>query len=371
MGAVLTSDERALLERWSEAARALSGDHALLDRQTRCAAVFGRELLKVGDSLAEHTTDPLIYPLKSACDVSALLHGECLCARVQPIRNEAGDAALYLCSFTDAKQALDIAAKTDAPMRLMPLCSAIEQNFAGLWGTAHELEKRFERERDFSALEEVFSLKAALSHIGSASSNAFEYASMLNGAPSVNRLDAADFCEMLVKRCNAALAKCGRHVEFAAAPEPAPICVDARHAMCALVNALQNALLYSPRESVPVLAVICRQTGVREYVDIRVSNDMALFTEKDFRTIDGVSFSYQRAGFGLALIERFAKECGGRLAVSEDGGRYVLTLTFAAVHDASRDTVRFEASAQAHYDTGVPDILELKMSEVAEVFGQA
>ena len=370
MGAVLTSDERALFERWSVFARELSGDHALLDRQTRCAAVFGRELLKVGDSLAEHAADPLIYPLKDACNVRVMFRGECWCAHVQPIRNEAGDAALNLCSFTDTQQALDAAAKTDALMKLMPLYSAIEQNFAGLWNSAREIEKRFERENDFSALEEVFSLKAALSHIGSASANVYEYGEMLSKAPSVRRLDAAEFCAMLVERCNAALAKCGRRIEFVAAPVTAPICVDASHAMYALVNALQNALLYSPRESVPVLAVICRRTGAREYVDIRVSNETALFTEKDFRTIENVEFSYQRAGFGLALIERFAKECGGRLERTEEDGRYVLTLTFAAVHDGSRDTVRFEAS-QAHYDTGVPDILELKMGEVAAAFGQA
>ena len=145
MGAVLTSDERALFERWSVFARELSGDHALLDRQTRCAAVFGRELLKVGDSLAEHAADPLIYPLKDACNVRVMFRGECWCAHVQPIRNEAGDAALYLCSFTDTQQALDAAAKTDALMKLMPLYSAIEQNFAGLWNSAREIEKRFER----------------------------------------------------------------------------------------------------------------------------------------------------------------------------------------------------------------------------------
>ncbi len=369
MGAVLTSNERALFEKWSAFVQELSGDYALLDRQTRCAAVFGREILRVGDSLAEHAADPLIYPLKSACNVRVMFRGECWCAYVQPIRNEAGDAALYLCSFTDAQQALDVAAQTDALMKLMPLYNAIEQNFAKLWNSAREIEKRFERENDFSALEEVFSLKTALSHIGSASANVYEYAEMLSKAPSVRRLDAAEFCAMLVERCNAALAKCGRRVEFVAAPEPAPICVDARRAMYALVNALQNALLYSPRESVPVLAVICRRTGSREYVDIRVSNEASLFTEKDFRTIENVRFSYQRAGFGLAIIERFAGECGGRLERTEEDGRYVLTLTFAAVHDSGRDSVRFD-TVQAHYDTGVPDILELKMREVAEAFGQ-
>lgn len=369
MGALLTSDERALLDRWSGFAQALSGDRAILDRQMRCAAFFGRELLALGESLAEHAADPLVYPLKEACSARILLRGECFCADIEPIRNEAGDAALYLCTFTDTRRALEAAGKTDALMKLVPLCGTIETNFAAMWGLMSELEKHFEQAGDFATVSKMLSMRSALSLIGSASASLYEYTSMLSVAPSVRRIDAAGFCEMLVKRCNAALAKCGRYVEFAAEPELAPIRVDARHAMCALVNAIQNALLYSPRESVPVVAVMTEKTGARRYVVIRVSNETSLFTAMDFRTLQNVEYSYQKSGVGLAVIERFVNECGGRLAISEEGGRYVLTLTFAAADNAA-DTVRFEAPVQAQYDTGVPDLLELCMAKVAEVFGE-
>lgn len=184
-------------------------------------------------------------------------------------------------------------------------------------------------------------------------------------------VDAGELCENLAKRCNAALAKCGRRIEALIDPGSLYIYADSRRAVVALVNAVQNALLYSPKETEPILTVCYRESRGRKFVEIRVVNESSMFSSKDFSGSVDVNFSYQRLGYGIPIIKRFAQVSGGWFDMTEENGRVTVTISLPAAHYGSGAELPLRKPSAAQYDTGIPDFTEIMMREVVQFFGES
>ena len=206
---------------------------------------------------------------------------------------------------------------------------------------------------------------------GSVRENAFNYAEMLYRTQRETVVDAGELCENLAKRCNAALAKCGRRIEALIDPGSLYIYADSRRAVVALVNAVQNALLYSPKETEPILTVCYRESRGRKFVEIRVVNESSMFSSKDFSGSVDVNFSYQRMGYGIPIIKRFAQVSGGWFDMTEENGRVTVTISLPAAHYGSGAELPLRKPSAAQYDTGIPDFTEIMMREVVQFFGES
>ncbi len=340
---------------------------ALLDRTLACTWSGSPELFSEGMALQNIVRDKLDYPMHSVTLLRVLIRDEFYCARITPLKNEFGDPWQYICEFIGGDEAVRIAADTDLLAKVMPVFNALEYNLAGLWKSTNALKQLHPADEE---TEQIAAAQRAISNIGSVTKNAYEYTNMVFGERDAVTLDAAALSATLIKRCNAALAKCGRRVEFLCDEGGLFINADCKHAIAALVNAVQNALLYSPRESVPMLAVYRINSGRRSFVEFKFTNDNIMFTEKDFSEDVNVNFSYQRIGWGIPIIRRFAEESGGRFYMEDDGGRMCVKLTLPSpISELSAD-VALEQYSYVYYDTGIPDIVETKMREVAEFFGE-
>ena len=178
--------------------------------------------------------------------------------------------------------------------------------------------------------------------------------------------DVHGLCDRLCVRCNAVLAKCGRSIEFIGS-DGGPLYVhqSSRLAVVALVNAIQNALLYSPSDTVPTLMAFAEDS----YVVVRTTNENLMHTEQEFANGKDIEFNDQRADSGMSVIRTFVESAGGRMTCENDNGRFTLELRLpAATVDDPECCFEREISMQAY--SCVPDFVQIKMNRVAELFSK-
>ncbi|MGN1340361.1 MAG: hypothetical protein ACI4WS_08715 [Oscillospiraceae bacterium] len=348
----------------------LSGENPLVCLDNRFCVVRAEEKFQPGERLLDYITETVPEPLSVVME-TALYHGERFCCcRIYPIKNDLGESVAYICELISAESARRISERTEAPSDALPLYNAVEMNLSSVWRSAAALREQLHAQNSFAGLPQITAIESAVSNISAAFGNAFHYADMLYNSQKFAPVDAGALCRTLVQRCNAALAKCGRRVEAVIEPEDLTIYADSRRAVVALVNAVQNALLYSPQDSEPILAAYRKEERGRWFVEIRITNENSMFTSRDFSDGTEVNFSYQRLGYGIPLIKRFASVSGGRFSMQDENGRVIVTITLPAAQEPASDIITMRSSLERHYDAGVPDFTDVMMREVVLFFGE-
>lgn len=342
-------------------------DTACLDNRF-CVVSCDNGILEPGESVLQSLREVVPEPLGTMMDTTLYKKERFFCFRIHPIKNDIGESIAYIGEFIGADGARSIIERTEGPSDILPLYNAVETNSAQIWDKLSEIRYDFIKRREYDRMSPVIAMESAVTAIAAVCSNAFHYAEMLYCTQRETVVDAGTLCEELGQRCNAALAKCGRHIEVMTEPGRLNIYADSRRAVVALVNAIQNALLYSPRESEPVLTVCYRESRGRKFVEIRLVNESSMFTSRDFSDGTEVNFSYQRLGYGIPIIKRFAQVSGGWFDMSEDNGKVTVTISLPAAYtDGSEIPLRSPGGAR--YDAGVPDITDIMMYEVVRFFG--
>lgn len=363
----LSQEEIELYRQWRVFAQQFSRDCALFDKMLYCIESFGQTFIADGDCLIEHSIDFITCPLLKPCSTKLMLRGECVCAFIEPIYSEEKNILLYFVEFIDTKRAFEIMTQTDMVLKLNPIYGLIRSYYSALQTSVDAIEKRVDTQNDSELSNAIFKIKQSVSYIGSLTNNAFEYISIASNKPSFKRLNVVSFCEMLVTRCNAVLAKCNRYINFYSEALELFVLFDARHALSALLNIMQNALIYSPRDSSPSIIIRRKAVGSCSYVEVRVLNETNTFQDDDFENIKNTRFSYQRVGFGNRIIEGFVNECGGELEVVQQDGKYILTMTFPEVVGTDTPFIHFEAPAENDFDNTISKMVEMKILNVVEI----
>lgn len=335
-----------------------------------CVVSCDDGILKPGECVLKSVSETVPEPLGVVMDTSLYVNERFYCLRLHPIKNPSGETEGYIGELLNSETARGIMERTDGPSDILPLYNAVEMNSAEIWKHAANLRYGMVRAKDYARLSEVLGIETAMSNLASVCENAFNYAEMLYRTQRESVINATELCENLANRCNAALAKCGRRIELLTEPEELYIYADSRRAVVALVNALQNALLYSPRETEPVLTACYREERGRKFVQIRVVNESSMFSREDFSGDTEINFSYQRLGYGIPIIKRFAQVSGGCFDMSEENGRVTVTISLPAAHRGISSVLPLRSPDVARYDTGIPDFTDLMMREVARFFGE-
>lgn len=348
----------------------LSGKNPLVCLDNRFCCVQSDGLFQPGECLLSFIRETVPEPLGSVMETSLYRDEHFYCCRIYPIKNEIGESIAYICELLSAENARHIAELTEGPSDILPLYNAVEMNIAAIWKSAARLRESLMSSKDYANLSEVFSIEGAMSNISAVCGNAFEYADMLYNNQNFTAIDVGALCRTLEKRCNEALAKCGRRIEMLIEPENLTIYADSRRAVVALVNAVQNAMLYSPCDSEPVMAVYRTEVRGRSFVEIRVTNESSMFTSRDFKDGTEVNFSYQRLGYGIPIIKRFAAMSGGIFSMNEENGRVIVTITLPAADEYPTGSITMRTAEADEYNAGIPDFIEVMMREVVLFFGE-
>lgn len=336
---------------------------AVLDTDFKVIRSSDERMFAKGECMADHFCGNVYVPLKKLTSVRIYKRDKIYCGRLHP----AGE--FIVCEIFTNSDIIRLSEITDMAARILPMYGIVESNTAAMWDSLEKLRGDFAQSGDSTKLAAIMDLESRLSGISSVSRNVYEYCQMCFGEPKLFRIDAGALCRHLVDRCNAALSKCGRHIELLTQPESLHIMADSHRAAAALINALQNALLYSPRESVPLMTVYSVELDDKKYVEISVLNDNIMFTREDFSSGVDVNYNYQRAGYGIPIIKRFAESCRGKLTITDENGKKRVKLTLPYAPEGYGSEIRLENSEFSDYKTGIPDMLEIKMREVNEIFG--
>ncbi|MGN0649708.1 MAG: ATP-binding protein [Oscillospiraceae bacterium] len=336
---------------------------AVLDSDFTVLKSSDERLFAKGECMAEHFCGKVYVPLSKLTSVRIYKRDKIYCGRLHPAEN------LIICELFTSADIIRLSEITDMASRILPMYSITEMNIAALWDSLEKLRCGIEQSGDCAKQAIITDMEARLTGISSISRNIYEYYNMCFSEPTLFRIDAGALCRHLVDRCNAALTKCGRHVELLIEPGYLQIRADSHRATAALVNALQNALLYSPRESVPIMTVYAVEDDGRRSVEISVINDNIMFTRDDFSSGTDFDYNYQRAGYGIPIIKRFAESCRGKLTITDENGKKRVKLTFPYAPEGSGAEIRLENSECSDYKTGIPDLLDIKTREVLEFFG--
>lgn len=338
------------------------------DSTLKCVSDPGGAFLP-GENLLSFVREPIPNPMHVLTEATVYKNDRFYCARIMPVKNGAGESEAYIAELIPAESARRISEKADSASSLLPVFNAVEFNSAAIWKNAEKLRRHLMDSGDYASLGDVLGIERAMSNISAVCGNAFEYANMMYGSQSQVRVDAGSLCMYLSDRCNAALAKCGRRIEVLVEPDDLTIYADSRRAVVALVNAIQNALLYSPRDTEPVLAVYRTIISGRDFVEFRVTNENIMFTKKDFKEDLDINFSYQRLGYGIPIIRKFAAVSGGKFSMADENGKMIVKITLPAAGDLPGTDLELHSPEICGYSTGIPDLTESMMMEVVSFFG--
>ncbi|MDE7362900.1 MAG: hypothetical protein K2N38_13310 [Oscillospiraceae bacterium] len=332
----------------------LENPAAILDKELKCVCSNRPAIFQEGSDLAEYFQGDIRPPVERTVQTMFTVSGKSYCARLFSLGED-----MLLCELFGADALMDMAEKTDLYQKTLPFFNAVEYSTAKLWQTLFAMKDCIKNGGDIKGFDGRFYY--LVSELSSVVKNGYEYSLMLTRR-DLSIINIVSLAEGLVNRCNTILAECGRCVKFISDTEKLLVAADSRHAVTALTNSIQNALLYSPRDCVPVMTISrCTENG-RSCVFIQLVNDSSLFIEEN----DETEFRFRRAGSGIPIIKRFAEEADGRFFLDSNGQIVKLGIVIPEAKPDVNMTV--EEGGYSYYDTGIPDIVEVKMREVIRLF---
>lgn len=300
--------------------------------------------------------------LKSHHSFLMTVNGKQYCSRV----SLHGD--LYLCELFNSDDFMELADKTGIYEKMLPFINNFEHNIAVMWNSISNLTKKLESEERFDDLKQLADIQRSTMYLNAAGKNIFEFANMFYPKATMRKIDTYALVEGIINRCNTILAGCCRRIEFYADKDDYFISANQRHCVTVLINALQNALLYSPVDSCPVVTLSKTVFGDAPYAVLRVSNKCNVRSDENGKAPD-LNFSCQRIGCGIPIIKRFTEETGGDFNMEEKNGIMTVTLKLPIIVNEKNGELVLEESEYTYYDTGIPDIVDLKLFEVISFFG--
>lgn len=343
---------------------------AIVDKRLICVYSNCPDLVPVNSSVAElfltdtpedNRNDPKIK--------TAMIKGCFYSIRVTPLE----DGAYYVYEFFNTAALIALAENTDICGSIFPIIESFEYNTGALWKDLRALKNMLENNEP-GGVECAAEMEKRLYSISVCTKNIAEYSEMLRYTPRSNAvINLVPLAEAIVNQCNTLLSNTGRFVELVCVEKTLLINAEARHVLCAVVNAVQNALLYSTRECVPRLVIYKKNRpengeAVQGEAVLKLVNDSAMYV--DGSDTSGTNLFGQRPGYGIPIIKRFAKLAGGTFSLIQEREKFSLIIELPLVDEAAAKGAAGVLSANEfpYYQTDIPDILELKMREVIELF---
>ena len=169
---------------------------------------------------------------------------------------------------------------------------------------SEELRRTAEDNLWYDMIVRLYRIENTVKNMYAESCNMFRYFTAKEGEPAAV-VDAVYLVGSLVERCNLFLAKCGRELRFLCDCESLEIAVNARHAVEALLNAIQNALLYSPRDCEPTVTMSSAEKDSVRYMRLSISNESSVSFGRESSERLGFDFGHRHMSYGIPIIREF------------------------------------------------------------------
>ena len=338
---------------------------AIMDNTFRCAYSNKPKLIPQESSMKSIFQKPIVLPLNEVHISMAMINGSSYSVRLAPL-----DEELYICEFFDQSAILSLSKNTEIYGKIFPIINDVEYNTAALWRGYNILCSRIEMEQNDNIRRCALEFEKYLTGLSSVTKNISDYFNMQFYTERSNSIvDLVSLTKGIVERCNTILAVSGRYIDLVCEPEEIHVNAEERHVISAVVNALQNSLMYSPRDCIPNVSLY-KPSDVDNSVILQILNDNLMFVDQNSGEEPGVNFDHQRLGYGIPIIKIFAELAGGSFELYEENGKMRTVITLPTVKDPSAENGIgvLKNSHYVYYKTEIPDIIELKMLEVNELF---
>lgn len=336
----------------------------LLDDRLDCVYCNKPSVMPEGHSLKPYMQKDIEIPIIGTVNVMIILNGVSYCGRFEQF-----EEGLIKCEMFDSNTLQTMAERTDFFGKWEKFLLLAMQGVSRLRSLTSTFKDAIDNDvRVYPEIWREYSL--LLSCLDPAVNNAFQYNTMLCKAPDFQQVNAVTMVKGIVERCNTILSKCGRCIDLVCDIDNIYIRADKRYAFNALVNLIHNALVYSRRDHVPVVSLTKVEKDGREYVFLKTLNKTALYNE-NFG--DDFNSGFYRLGFGLKIIKRFAEHAGGEYIenISENLANIgvLIPAIIPAINVPDDGELTLENGSDERYETGIPDLLDIKMREIVDFFG--
>lgn len=335
---------------------------ALLCGDLICKYCNKENFLKKDAMLACYLLEIIPSPPKKQVNALAMINGVYYSCRITPMWDE-----WLFCEFFTAQDVMGIAGHSDIHSYFSIALSQIQRNIAVLWRNISKLENSYHEKGMTEELEEIFGLKKNLTVMRSATLGVEAYMDMFNPQIEPRKVDFYAILEAVINRCNSRLSSIDRCIELVPSNIGAFIYSTDQFVINAIVSVLQNALLYSKKDCVPIVSVRREQDLDKSFVVIRVLNDTELFiNEKAGETVE-MNFCSQRLGLGIPTLKRFAEISHGSFSMETKGGKVCVEIKLPEYILPNSSYLTFEQCGYSFYDCGIPDYIDSMLTDVIEV----
>lgn len=328
----------------------------IVDDLLRCVYSSHPKTIPVGTLLSLFLNEPPGSTLKKEKDMLLFLNNVSYCARFIPINKN-----YSFCHLLDCSAIISLAAYTD-------MYSLIEERFSLLWECSDKIRNIVK------TLDEVLPPKTRLRHTQMMAINAeagkldllleglSNYTYMaFSQHDSDEIIDTHALIESLVRSSNKVLEESGKCLDFITDVDAFFICTNKRYAIIAILNAMQNALIYSPVKDIPVVSLTKAAKNNKSYVVVQVVNNIDNYTDID----SDPDFVCRRCGLGIPVIKKFVERAGGEFYFKKGGSKASIGIMIPEyIPKDDKKILRFDADGIAFYDHGGRDIVETMMQDV-------
>lgn len=286
-----------------------------------------------------------------------VLRGKSYCARISPFIED-----LFICELFTSSTILKMSERTDIYAEIMPMLVSVDSNATIAWKKLGEMESMFHEDKQADYIEGIVKLERPIIGIGKTIKNFTEYTNMCLNNSKNDVIEVREFILDLQKRLNTDLAPSGRYIDVLDTLDMLRIYACKRHVIIAMMNAIQNAMYYSPKDSVPIITFYREReenTG-RRMIVIQIVNDTITHIDESSEYELGCI----RAGLGIPIIKRFAEDAGGEVTIENINGKYRLCVKLPEYISETDPIYKFNSIKRIQYTNEELELISIFAYEI-------
>ncbi len=346
-----------------------SNPAAVMDEQFKCVFTNRPKLIPLDLNMLDLFQKTICLPIKSPKITMGMINGSFYGVRIVPYEED-----IYICEFFDKELLFDLMENANVLNDALPIVHSVSYNTSALWRCYSNLCSKLESEKCYQFYNCASEMNKYLTALLSVSQNINEYTHMMSDdCKDLSVINIVPLLKGMVERCNSLIKKSDRYIDVYFETYSMYIRSQVRYVVCAVTNALQNALMYSPRECIPHLfAYLDKQNSDVWYLEI-VNDGIAEVDHQSDKQLS-LNFPHQRLGFGIPIIKRFAELAGGEVTFKDNGCdekiRLIIKLPLIHTDSEKKASETVKSSRYVFYKTDIPDIIDIKMAEINHIFGK-
>lgn len=285
----------------------------LIDKNFNCAYCNKKNFCKLGSSLAGCFQKSITLESDRVENTFMVYKSRHYCARISPISED-----LFLCELFSSDDAIEISKYTDLYMEAERVIASSDRNIIDALNKLDKIEKSFFDIEPAENFENILTLGKPLISIKKTITNIRMYINMHVNNSNKTVIDIKEMILDFQRFFNTELHSIGRSINIIDSEDTFFVSVDKRYAISAILNVFQNAVFYSPRDSVPVVSLYKEKS--QGMVVIQIRNDTSTYGKRKSKLED------DQGGLGFAIIKRFIEDAEGEIDFENTPGNFVVRI---------------------------------------------